>query len=203
MPHQPTVSEESEFDGLPDGSQTKTRSSSDGLMVTASSMVWQPTTFTAGAAFCSVGTKTGIHSGVQCRCESRLMSACVREFSRADVETELSSVGNSLLQAWHFGDLTPLSHKQAHVYALREKKAGFSRDETAAILNISPVLSIRTCNEQRRSWPRRRTQSGSFALTRTNSLTPIQSSLTKPGSETMRTVQTTLLRSRKRRGTAE
>jgi len=59
MPHQPTVSEESEFDGLPDGSQTKTRSSSDGLMVTASSMVWQPTTFTAGAAFCSVGTKTG------------------------------------------------------------------------------------------------------------------------------------------------
>jgi len=65
------------------------------------------------------------------------MSACVREFSRADVETELSSVGNSLLQAWHFGDLTPLSHKQAHVYALREK-AGFSRDETAAILNISP-----------------------------------------------------------------
>jgi DNA-binding CsgD family transcriptional regulator len=70
-------------------------------------------------------------------CESRLMSACVQEFSRADVETELSSVGNALLQAWHFGDLTPLSHKQAHVYALREK-AGFGRDETAAILNISP-----------------------------------------------------------------
>ena len=30
-----------------------------------------------------------------------------------------------------------ISHKQAHVYALREK-AEFSRDETAAILNISP-----------------------------------------------------------------
>ncbi|PSQ07128.1 hypothetical protein BRC95_04995 [Halobacteriales archaeon QS_5_68_33] len=29
------------------------------------------------------------------------------------------------------------SHKQARVYALREK-AGFGRDETAAILNISP-----------------------------------------------------------------
>jgi DNA-binding transcriptional regulator YiaG len=70
-------------------------------------------------------------------CESRLMSACVREFSRADIETELSGIGNALLQAWHFGDLTPLSHKQAHVYALREK-AGFGRDETAAILNISP-----------------------------------------------------------------
>ncbi|WP_049930960.1 sigma factor-like helix-turn-helix DNA-binding protein [Halosimplex carlsbadense] len=69
--------------------------------------------------------------------ESRLMSACVREFSIADVETELSSVGNALLQAWHFGDLTPLSHKQAHAYALREK-AGFGRDETATILNISP-----------------------------------------------------------------
>ncbi|ELZ21082.1 hypothetical protein C475_19028 [Halosimplex carlsbadense 2-9-1] len=65
------------------------------------------------------------------------MSACVREFSIADVETELSSVGNALLQAWHFGDLTPLSHKQAHAYALREK-AGFGRDETATILNISP-----------------------------------------------------------------
>ena len=65
------------------------------------------------------------------------MSACVREFSRADVETELSSVGKALLQAWHFGDLTPLSHKQAHVYALREK-ASFGRDETAAILSISP-----------------------------------------------------------------
>ena len=65
------------------------------------------------------------------------MSACVRDFSRADVETELSSVGKALLQAWHFGDLTPLSHKQSHVYALREQ-TGFGRDETAAILSISP-----------------------------------------------------------------
>ena len=30
-----------------------------------------------------------------------------------------------------------MSHKQVHVYALREK-AGFGRDETAAILSISP-----------------------------------------------------------------
>ena len=30
-----------------------------------------------------------------------------------------------------------MSHKQAHVYALREK-AGFSRDGTASILKISP-----------------------------------------------------------------
>lgn len=70
-------------------------------------------------------------------CESRLMSACVQEFSTADAEIALSSVGKALLQAWHFGDLTSLSHKQAHVYALRENTE-FSRDETAAILNISP-----------------------------------------------------------------
>jgi len=66
-----------------------------------------------------------------------LMSACVRAFSTADATVELSSVGKGLLQAWHFGEHTPLSHKQAHVYALREK-AEFGRDETAAILNISP-----------------------------------------------------------------
>ena len=70
-------------------------------------------------------------------CESRLMSACTHGFSTTGVEVELSNVGKALLQAWHFGEHTPLSHKQAHVYALREK-AEFSRDETAAILNISP-----------------------------------------------------------------
>jgi len=70
-------------------------------------------------------------------CESRLMSACVREFSTANTAIELSSIGKALLQAWHFGDLTPLSHKQAHVYALRER-GKFSRDETASILSISP-----------------------------------------------------------------
>ena len=70
-------------------------------------------------------------------CESRLMSACTHAFSTTSAEVGLSSVGKALLQAWHFGKHTPLSHKQAHVYALREK-AEFSRDETAAILNISP-----------------------------------------------------------------
>ncbi len=70
-------------------------------------------------------------------CESRLMSACTHAFSTTGAEVELSSVGKALLQAWHFGEHTPLSHKQAHVYTLREK-AEFSRDETAAILNISP-----------------------------------------------------------------
>lgn len=70
-------------------------------------------------------------------CESRLMSACTHAFSTTGVQVELSSVGKALLQAWHFGEHTLLSHKQAHVYALR-KKAEFSREETAAILNISP-----------------------------------------------------------------
>ena len=138
MPHQPTVSEETEFDGLPrrlpdQNAVLVGRVTGDGEF--------------AGLAAYYIHGRGNILIGryenqefmpeYTIGCESRLMSACVREFSTADVETELSTVGKALLQAWHFGDLTPLSHKQAHVYALREK-AGFSRDETAAILNISP-----------------------------------------------------------------
>jgi hypothetical protein len=138
MPHQPTVPEETEFEGLP-----RRLPDQDAVLV---GRVVDSTEFSSLVAYF-------IHSrgdillgryenrefvpGYTIECESRLISACVREFSRADVKIELSSVGTALLQAWHFGDLTPLSHKQALVYALREK-AGFGRDETAAILNISP-----------------------------------------------------------------
>jgi len=92
------------------------------------------------------------------------MSACVREFSRADVETELSSVGNSLLQAWHFGDLTPLSHKQAHVYALREgrlqpRRNGCNPQYLAQYCRYAPATSN---GEAGRGGE---LQSGSFALT--------------------------------------
>ena len=138
MPNQPTISEESEFDGfprrLPDQEAILTGRVSD------------DSEFSGLAAYYIHGRGSILLGRYEDRefipeysveSESRLMSARVREFSRADVETELSSVGNALLQAWHFGDLTPLSHKQAHVYALREK-AGFGRDETAAILGISP-----------------------------------------------------------------
>lgn len=138
MPHQPTVSEETEFDGFP-----RRLPDQDAILVGRGS---DDSEFGGLAAYYIHGRGSILlgryenrefvpESGVEC--ESRLMSACVRELSRIDGRTELSSVGNALLQAWHFGDLTPLSHKQAHVYALREK-AGFSRVETAAILNISP-----------------------------------------------------------------
>jgi len=138
MPHQPTVSNETEFDGLP-----RRLPDQDAVLV---GRVIGSGPFTGLAAYYIHGQGSILLGRYQRKefmpeytveCESRLMSACVREFSTANVETELSSVGEALLTAWHFGDLTSLSHKQAHVYALREK-AGFSRDETAAILNISP-----------------------------------------------------------------
>jgi DNA-binding CsgD family transcriptional regulator len=151
MAHQPTVSDEIEFDTfprrLPDQSAVLIgRVTGDGEF--------------AGVAAYYIHGRGDILIGryetqelipeYTIECESRLMSACVRAFSTADVETELSTVGKALLQAWHFGDLTPLSHKQAHVYALREK-AGFSRDETAAILNIAPSTvdtHLRRANEK-------------------------------------------------------
>lgn len=138
MPHQPTVSEETEFDGLP-----RRLPDQDAILI---GRVVGDSEFRGSVAYYVHGRGSILLGRYENRefmpeytieCESRLMSACVREFSKAAVETELSSVGKALLQAWHFGDLTPLSHKQANVYALREK-AGFSRDETAAILNISP-----------------------------------------------------------------
>jgi hypothetical protein len=138
MPHQPTVSEETEFEGLP-----RRLPDQDAVLV---GRVIDGSEFSSLAAYYIHGRgdillgryeNREFVPGYTIESESRLISACVREFNRADVDTGLSSVGKALLQAWHFGDLTPLSHKQAHVYALREK-AGFGRDETAAILSISP-----------------------------------------------------------------
>lgn len=138
MPHQPTVSEETEFDGLP-----RWLSDQNAILI---GRVGGDTEFSGSAAYYIHGRGSILFGRYENRefmpeytieCKSRLMSACVHAFSTADAEAELSSVGKALLQAWHFGDLTPLSHKQAHVYALREK-ADFSRDETATILNISP-----------------------------------------------------------------
>ena len=138
MPHQPTISEEIEFEGPP-----RRLPDQDAVLV---GRVVDDSEFGSLIAYYIRGRGDILLGRYEDRefvpeynveCESRLMSACVREFSRADVENELSSVGKALLQAWHFGDLTPLSHKQSHAYALREK-ADFGRDETAAILNISP-----------------------------------------------------------------
>ena len=138
MPHRPTISEETEFEGpprrLPDQDAVLV-----GRVVDDSEFGSLIAYYIRGRGDILLGRYENREfvPGYSIECESRLMSACVREFSRADVETELSGVGKVLLQAWHFGDLTPLSHKQAHVYALREK-ADFGRDETAAILSISP-----------------------------------------------------------------
>lgn len=138
MPHQPTVSEETELDGLP--------RQLPGQKAILIGRITGDGEYRGLVAYYIHGRGNVLLGRYENRefvpeytieCESRLMSACVRAFSTTDVETELSSVGKALLQAWHFGDLTSLSHKQAHVYALREK-AGFGRDETAAILNISP-----------------------------------------------------------------
>ena len=138
MPHQPTISEETEFGGpprrLPDQDAVLV-----GRVVNDSEFGSLIAYYIRGRGDILLGRYEDREFvlGYSIECESRLMSACVRELDKADVETELSSVGKALLQAWHFGDLTPLSHKQSHAYALRER-AGFGRDETAAILSISP-----------------------------------------------------------------
>lgn len=138
MPHQPTVSEETEFDGRP-----RRLPDQNAILV---GRVGGDTAFSGLSAYYIHGrgdillgryTRGEFLPEYAVGCESKLMSACVRALITADAETELSSVGKALLQAWHFGELTTLSHKQAHVYALREN-AGFGRDETAAILNLSP-----------------------------------------------------------------
>jgi len=137
MPHQPTVSEEMEF-GLP-----RYLPDQEAILI---GRVSGDSEFSGCAAYYIHGQNAvliGRYAQKEfspehtVECERRLMSACVREFSAANIETELSNVGKALLQAWHFGDHTPLSHKQAHVYALRER-GKFSRDQTATILNISP-----------------------------------------------------------------
>ena len=138
MSHQPTVSEETELGGLPHRLPDQ-----NAVLV---GRVTGDSEFTGEAAYYLPGEGAillGQYENQEfmpkhaVESEKQLMSACVRDFSTVDVKTDLSTIGKVLLQAWHFGDLTPLSHKQAHVYALRENGA-CTRDETAAILNISP-----------------------------------------------------------------
>jgi DNA-binding CsgD family transcriptional regulator len=138
MAHKPTVSEETELDGYP-----RLLPEQDAVLV---GRVPDETGSSGSVAYYVHGRGEILLGRYEnhefmpestVECENRLMSACVRAFGTADAAVELSSVGKALLQAWHFGEHTPLSHKQAHVYALREK-GGFSRDVTAAILNVSP-----------------------------------------------------------------
>lgn len=139
MPYQPNVSEETELDGLP-------LRLPDQNAVLLGRVVDDDSEFAGCAAYYIHGRgsvllgsyeKHEFRPSYTIECESRLLSACARAFSSLDLETDLSSIGKALVQAWHFADLTPLSHKQAHVYALREI-GEFSREETATILNIAP-----------------------------------------------------------------
>ena len=141
MPYQPTVSEETELDGLP-------RRLPDQNAILIGRVVGE-SEYSGLAAYYMHGRGSillGKYANQEflpeytVKCENRLISANVREFQTTELETELSSIGKALLQAWHLGDLTPLSHKQSHVYALRER-GGFSRNETAEILNISESTS--------------------------------------------------------------
>lgn len=138
MPYHPHSSDATEFDGLP-------RRLPDQQAVLIGRVV-DNNEYTGLVAYYIHGRGSvllGSYSNHEFRpeytiaCDSRLMSACARAFQTVGVETELSSIGSALVQAWQFGEMTGLSHKQAHVYAFREK-AGFARDETAAMLNISP-----------------------------------------------------------------
>lgn len=138
MPHKPHSSDTTELDGLP-------RHLPDQQAVLIG-RVTDDAEYTGCVAYYIHGRGSvllGSYANHEFRpehvvdCDSRLMSACTRAFQAVAVETELSSIGMALVQAWKFGDMTSLSHKQAHVYAFREK-SGFTRDETATLLNISP-----------------------------------------------------------------
>ena len=68
--------------------------------------------------------------------ESRVMSQQVRVLSERDASVELSSIGESLMDAYEYARTGQLPEKQSHVHALLGH--GFSRQEIAKILNISP-----------------------------------------------------------------
>lgn len=68
--------------------------------------------------------------------ESRVMSQQVKVLSELDATVELSSIGESLMDAYEYARTGQLPEKQSHVHALLEH--GFTRQEMAKILNISP-----------------------------------------------------------------
>ncbi|RLM66788.1 sigma-70 family RNA polymerase sigma factor [Halorubrum sp. Atlit-8R] len=68
---------------------------------------------------------------------SSVMSDTVRALLESGVEVTLSPIGEALSDAVRLSEDDLLGKKQAHVYALREIH-GYSRGETATILNVSP-----------------------------------------------------------------
>lgn len=69
--------------------------------------------------------------------EERMMSHQVKAFDEMDVQKELSSIGNALLDAYDFAKTQAIANKRAHVLALQPVN-GFTRNQTAEILNVSP-----------------------------------------------------------------
>jgi hypothetical protein len=92
--------------------------------------------------------------------DERLMSHQVKAFADMDVETELSSIGKALLDAYDFSETDAMADKQAHVFALQSVN-GFTRSQTADILNVSPS----TVDSQRASATERADAAVAFATT--------------------------------------
>lgn len=69
--------------------------------------------------------------------EERMMSRQVKAFDDMNLEKELSSIGEALLDAHDFAKTEAMAEKQAHVFALQSVN-GFTRSQTADILNVSP-----------------------------------------------------------------
>lgn len=67
---------------------------------------------------------------------SRLMTDNVVELIRTVESVQLTNVGEGLHRAYHYADLTPLSAKQAMVYALLEDQE-LNQEETATALDLS------------------------------------------------------------------
>lgn len=68
--------------------------------------------------------------------DERMMSEQVVAFTEMDVGTELSSIGEALLDAYEFAETGAMPDKQAHVFALKSVN-GFTRSQTATVLNVT------------------------------------------------------------------
>ncbi|WP_241430809.1 helix-turn-helix transcriptional regulator [Halalkalicoccus jeotgali] len=94
--------------------------------------------------------------------EERMMSHQVKAFDDMEVEKELSSIGEALLDAYDFAETQAMADKQAHVFALQSMN-GFTRSQTANILNVSPS----TVDSQRASATKKADAAVAFTATYT------------------------------------
>jgi hypothetical protein len=79
-----------------------------------------------------------ITPAVAVECESRIMADNVHEFDELELDHQLSSVGEALLDTWYLiSENDVLGAQKAHVYVLREIHE-CSRGDAATILGIEP-----------------------------------------------------------------